>query len=178
MVILDATTLLLLFYPDARPPIDITTNQPLDRCKDRIDLLLQNLSEAGTQILVPTPVLSEILVTSGTDKARVLNEINNTYAFRIQPFGEMDAIEVAMLTDADLQSGKRLSKDETIAKVKYDRQIIAIAKVNGAKTIYSDDIGLGKRAKANGIPVIKTAELPLPSEPPQAELLFPNDTNK
>lgn len=140
--------------------------------------MLQNLSEVNIQILVPTPVLSEILVTTGADKARVLNEINNTYAFRIQPFDEIAAVEVAMLTDSDLQSNKRLSKTETVAKVKYDRQIIAIAKVNGVKTIYSDDGTLAKRAKANGIVVIKTSELPLPPEPPQAELSFPDDADE
>ncbi len=178
MVVMDATTLLLLFYPDAKPPIDSDTKQPLEKCKERIELLLQNLSEANIQILVPTPVLSEILVTTGADKARVLNEINNTYAFRIQPFDEIAAVEVAMLTDNDLQSNKRLSKTETLAKVKYDRQIIAIAKVNGVKTIYSDDKNLAKRAKANGITAVKTSELPLPPEPPQAELSFPDDADE
>lgn len=178
MVVMDATTLLLLFYPNAKPPIDEATKQPLEKCKERIELLLQNLSEENIQILVPTPVLSEILVATGTDKARVLNEINNTHAFRIQPFDEMAAVEVAMLTDAALQSGKRLSKNETVAKVKYDRQIIAISKVNGVKTIYSDDKGLGKTAKANGIAAVKTAELPLPPEPPQTAFAFPGDSDE
>jgi len=174
MVIMDSTTLLLLFYPNASPPIDEATGQPLTKCKERIELLLENLSQASIQILVPTPVLSEILVASGTDKTRILNEINGTYAFKIQPFDEIAAVEVAMLTDADLQANKPLTADETKAKVKYDRQIIAIAKVNGVQTIYSDDGKLGAKAKANGIAVIKTAELPLPPEPPQAELPLPD----
>lgn len=173
MVVMDSTVLLLLFYPDASPPIDEATGEPLTKCKERIELLLQNLSKANIQILIPTPVLSEILVVSGPNKARVLNEINNTYAFRIQPFDEMAAVEVAMMTESDLQSNKRLSKNETKAKVKYDRQIIAIAKVNGVKTIYSDDKALGKKAKANGLTVIQTSEIPLPPEPPQHELTFP-----
>lgn len=70
MVIMDATTLLLLFDPNVKPSIDEATKQPLEKCKERIELLLQNLSEANIQILVPTPILSEILVTAGTDKAR------------------------------------------------------------------------------------------------------------
>lgn len=178
MVIMDATTLLLLFYPSAKPPIDEGTGLPLEKSKARIDFLLQNLSEAGIQILIPTPVLSEILVTTGPDKARVLNEINSTFAFRIQPFDEVAAVEVAMLTDADLKSNKRMSKAETVAKVKYDRQIIAIAKTNGVKTIYSDDNGLAKRAKANGINTIRTSDLPLPPEPPQAEIEFPAENDE
>lgn len=174
MVVMDSTTLMLLFHPNASPPIDEATGHPLVKCKERVEFLLQNLSEANIQILIPTPVLSEILVASGADKSRVLNEINNSYAFRVQPFDEIAAIEVSMLTDADLQSNKQLTADETKAKVKYDRQIIAIAKVNDVKTIYSDDGGLVKKAKANGITTIRTCELPLPPEPPQAELPLPD----
>lgn len=170
MVVMDATTLLLLLYPNASAPLDEITGRPIEKCKERIELLLQNLSQAGIQVMVPTPVLSEVLVTTGADKARVLNEIGNTYAFVVQPFDTLAAVEVAMLTDTDLQANKKLSPDETKAKIKYDRQIIAIAKVHGVKTIYSDDGKLGKKAVANGITVVRTVDLPLPPEPPQAEL--------
>ncbi|OOG65508.1 hypothetical protein B0E46_03955 [Rhodanobacter sp. B04] len=170
MVVIDATTLMLLFHPTAKPPLDELTGEPLTKCKERIELLLQNLSKGGIQVMVPTPVLSEILVTSGADKARILAEINNAYAFKIQPFDMLAAVEVAVLTDPDLQSNKVLTEDETKAKVKFDRQIIAIAKVAGVKTIYSDDGRLGKKAAANGITVVKTSDLPLPPEPPQGEL--------
>ena len=82
----------------------------------------------------------------------------------------MASIEVAMLTDVDLQSGRKLTATETKAKVKYDRQIIAITKTNQAETIYSDDRGLSKVAIANGLKVISTVDLPLPADPPQSEL--------
>lgn len=170
MVVIDATTLILLFHPSADPPLDEETGKPLTKCKERIEFLLQNLSQANIQVLIPTPVLSEILVTSGPDKARILNEISNTYAFKIQPFDTLAAVEVAVLSDPDLQSNKVLTDVETKAKVKFDRQIIAIAKVAGAKTIYSDDGELGKKAIANGIAVIRTVDLPLPPEPPQGSL--------
>lgn len=170
MVVMDATTLMLLFQPNSSPPNDPETGKPLEKCKERIEILLQGLSQASIKVLIPTPVLSEILVASGPDKVRILGEINNAFAFQVQPFDQAAAIEVAMLTDTDLQSQKKLTLQETKAKVKYDRQIIAIAKVSGVKTIYSDDIGLGKRAVSNGIAVVKTSDLPLPPEPPQAEL--------
>lgn len=170
MVVMDATTLMLLFQPNSSPPNDPATGKPLEKCKERIELLLQGLSQASIKVLIPTPVLSEILVASGPDKARILGEINNAFAFQVQPFDQAAAIEVAMLTDTDLQSQKKLTVQETKAKVKYDRQMIAIAKVSGVKTIYSDDIGLGKTAVSNGIAVVKTSDLPLPPEPPQAEL--------
>lgn len=170
MVVMDSTLLLLLFQPNALPPIDSVTGQPLDRCKERINLLLEQLNQTHTRIMIPTPALSEILVGLGVGKSAILSHIKHTHIFKIQPFDETAAVEVAFLTDQDLQSGRKLTADETKAKVKYDRQIIAIAKVNGVKTIYSDDVNLGKRAVANKIDVITTASLPLPPEPPQAQL--------
>lgn len=173
MVVMDSTTLMLLFHPEAKPPVDPATGKPLEKCAERIELLLLDLSETGTQVMVPTPVLSEILVVSGPDKARILSEITNTYAFKLQPFDEMAAIEVAMMTELDGSAIQKLDLVESKAKVKYDRQILAIAKANGVKTIYSDDVKLASKAASHGIAVVKTHELPAPPEPPQAELPLP-----
>lgn len=173
MVAMDSTVLLLLFHPTAKPPLDEATGKPLTDCKERIEHLLENLSKAGVKVMVPTPVLSELLVKAGPDKAKILDELTSSNAFSVQPFDEIAAVEVAMLTDADLQSGKRLSPEETKAKVKYDRQIIAMAKVAGVKTIYSDDGKLCARAEANGIKAIRLADLPLPPSPPQQILPLP-----
>jgi hypothetical protein len=77
----------------------------------------------------------------------------------------------AMSRDALVKGNKRGGSDATWAKVKYDRQIVAIAKVHGATTIYSDDgdiATLGKRAK---IEVVSLAELPLPPQKAQLDLL-------
>lgn len=57
MVLMDSTVLLLLLYPGAAPPIDPMTGVQLLKCKERIDFLLTNLSEARTRILIPTPCL-------------------------------------------------------------------------------------------------------------------------
>jgi len=170
MVILDSTTLMLFFQPNAAPSTNPETKKPIEKCYERIELLINSLSKARVRVMIPTPVLAEILVAVGKDKAKILDEINGSSAFKVQSFDQNAAIEVALLTDADLQSGKRLKSPETKAKVKFDRQIIAIAKVNGVKTIYSDDIGLGKTARSNGISVIETRNLPLPQLPPQGEL--------
>jgi hypothetical protein len=48
MVLIDATTLLLLLDPDARPPRDPATKKPLENCKERIEFLIETLSEAGS----------------------------------------------------------------------------------------------------------------------------------
>ena len=76
-----------------------------------------------------------------------------------------------MSREAAASGNKRGGSNATWAKVKFDRQIIAIAKVNGATTIYSDDDDievLGKRAK---IDVIGLAQLPLPPQKAQLDLL-------
>jgi hypothetical protein len=65
MVLIDATTLLLLLDSDARPPRDPATKKPLEKCKERIEFLIETLSEAGSRVVVPTPVLSELLVRRG-----------------------------------------------------------------------------------------------------------------
>ena len=98
-----------------------------------------------------------------------MHEITNAYSFSIEVFDVKAAVEVALLTDSDLLSGNKLSETETKAKVKYDRQIVAIAKVNGAETIYSDDKKLATLAKRNGIKTVKVAELPLPPEDDQQD---------
>jgi hypothetical protein len=69
------------------------------------------------------------------------------------------------------KGNKRGASDATWAKVKYDRQIVAIAKVHSATTIYSDDGDietLGKRAKIN---VVGLAALPLPPQKAQLDWL-------
>jgi len=172
MVVMDATTLILLFHPTAGAPLDKATGKPVEKCQERIEFLIENLSKAGIKVIVPTPALSEVLVKAGAGKARILDALTNSHAFKIQSFDEVAAVEVAMLTDADLQSGKPLSDKETWAKVKYDRQIIAIAKVAGVKTIYTDDEGLAKRAAANGVTAVTIAELQLRPLPPQVEIVF------
>lgn len=170
MVVIDATVLLLLVDPSSSPPLDPSTNQPLTECQARIELLVKMLSESKTRILIPSPVLSEVLVVTRRDATTdYLAIITQQHSFQIQPFDTKAAIEVAQLTDDDLASGRELSRVETYAKLKYDRQIIAIAKVNGCSTIYSDDNGLAAVAKRNGIKTIKTSDLPLPPQDQQGD---------
>jgi hypothetical protein len=54
--------------------------------------------------------------------------------------------------------------------MKYDRQIVAVAKVCGATTIYSDDKDVRTLAKTVKIEVIGLADLPLPPEKAQMDL--------
>ena len=82
------------------------------------------------------------------------------------------AIEVAAMTRNAIDSGKgkKGGSAATWAKIKYDRQIVAIAKVSNADTIYSDDGDIAGIAAATNIKVIGLADLPLPPESAQHEM--------
>jgi hypothetical protein len=75
------------------------------------------------------------------------------------------AIELAAMSRAALgRKGKRGGATAIWAKVKFDRQIVAIAKVIGATEIYSDDGHVSRLAKQANIKCIGVADLPLPEE--------------
>jgi hypothetical protein len=74
------------------------------------------------------------------------------------------------LPSPDHGKKKRGDSSATWARVKYDRQIVAVAKVAGATTIYSDDGDVAALAKAAKVEVVRLADLPLPPEDAQLKL--------
>lgn len=173
MVVFDASILLALLSANIPAPRNPATNDPVDSFRERIDYLVKQLEADRTKIVIPTPALSEILVRSGSAGPDYLSHINSASVFRVLPFDQRAAVEVASMTrDAIGQGDKRGGSDATWAKVKYDRQIVAIAKVEGASVIYSDDGGVHRIGVAAGLTVLRTAGLPLPSEDTQRKLEF------
>lgn len=172
MVVADATVLLLLFRPGAGVPRD-SSGKPIEHVRQRIEFLVSELERAKTKILIPTPALSELLIRAGpAAAAEIIEKINRQTVFRIEAFDTRAAIEVAAMLRDELPRGKKALKagHETWAKLKFDRQIVAIAAVNQATTIYSDDEGVRSLAKRYHIEVIGLADLPLPPEGPEANL--------
>lgn len=172
MVVFDATTLLLLLAPDTSVPRD-ANGKPVSFARERIDGLVADLSKRKVKIVIPTPALSEALVRAGAVAGEnYLARIKKSRWFKIESFDERAAIEVAEMTRSAIDHGdKKDGSDATWAKVKYDRQIVAIAKVNSASAIYSDDINLASFAKRAGLHVINIAELDIPSATAQMDLL-------
>jgi len=171
MVLFDTSVLAIAFDEKARIPTDPQTNSPVAKCKERIDFLLSELSKKKQRVLIPTPVLAEYLVMGGADKDKRLQEFTNSKVFLVAPFDIRAAVECAEIEDGSSRD-KALTETETKAKVKFDRQIIAIAKAAGANTIYTGDDGLAKCAKRNNLNVVMTWELPLPPEAPQMNLPY------
>lgn len=171
MVVFDATVLLLTLDPNTPPPLDSQTGKPVTNPKERIDYLIKTLEDDRTKIVVPTPVLSEVLVRAGQAGPSYLPIIERSSAFKIEPFDIRAAIEVAHMAEGVRNTGKRKGPNvQTYAKVKYDRQIVAIAKTVNATSIYTDDKDLKSLAENHGLKVIRIAEIPLPPEDPQIQM--------
>jgi hypothetical protein len=87
-------------------------------------------------------------------------------------FDTRAAIEVAAMTRELLNSRERRrgTSSATWTKIKFDRQIVAIAKVCNATVIYSDDEDIRKIAARAKIKVQGLADLPLPPEDAQLGL--------
>ena len=100
---------------------------------------------------------------AGPNYVQYLDEINGRACFKIVAFDQRAAIEAALrMADALKAKDKRSGTLSPLHKVKFDRQIVAIAKVESAKTIYSDDKDMAKYAEQSEISIIKVEDLPLP----------------
>jgi len=164
MVAIDNTFLSLMLYPRAKPPLDPATKKPLERVDDRIEKLIEDLDSESERIILPTPVLSEFLVLVGKDAPAYLDKLSGMRNILIKPFDQVAAIELAAVEVEDrLRKGKRGGSVSPWSKLRFDRQIVAIAKTNGASRLYSDDQDVMKYATRLGLGVVSTWQLPLPA---------------
>jgi predicted nucleic acid-binding protein len=164
MVVFDASILLFVFDPN--------TPASVPRARERVEFLIDRLSEVGEKIIIPTPALSECLVYAGPAGAGYLTIINKRACFRVASFDQKAAIEAAVRTFQARQRGQKKGGDPAApkAKIKFDRQIVAIAAAEGASAIYSDDSDVINYAKEAGIQGYRLADLDLPPEDPQTAL--------
>jgi hypothetical protein len=168
MVVIDSTLLLLMMRPEMA-----AASVKVDKAKERIEFLIQELHRSSTKIIIPTPALSEILVRAGAAASQqIVETLSKVAVFSIESFDTRAAIEMAAMSRAAIDNGnKRGTSSSAIwAKVKFDRQIVAIAKVCRATRIYSDDGDIRSIAKTTNIPVSGLGDLPLPAEDAQLKM--------
>ena len=163
MVVFDANFLIYFLDPKIKGGIGSNPN---------IDHLVATIQKTGERIAVPTPALSKLLVKAGDAGPKYLEIVARSKFFRIAEFGERAAVEAAALhREAAAEGDKRGTTPKALwAKVKFDRQIVAIARVVGAKVIYTNDDKRGKHAKAAGIDAFRLNDLPAPASVPQIEM--------
>lgn len=174
MLAIDQSFLELLLHPKGRPPRDPKTNKPIERLPERIDELIQSWEEDAETVIIPTPALSQFLILAYHEASDYLGKISASSYFRVESFDERAAVELAaihigVMSTSSKRKQKRGGSEATWAKVNFDRQIVAVAKVNNATTIYTDDGEMIKFAKRMGLDTVSSWELPAPKEK-QAEL--------
>lgn len=171
MVVIDATLLLLLLRPDdAGVPLDPSTNAPVTDFQERLSYWIEETERAGSKIIIPTPALSEVLVRAGAAGPAIVEELRKYSVFEVAAFDAIEAIELAAMTREAMSAKEKregLTPTATWAKIKFDRQIIAIARVRQATTVYTDDEDIKTFGVRAGLGVVALHELPKRPLPPQ-----------
>ncbi|WP_051949153.1 type II toxin-antitoxin system VapC family toxin [Methylosinus sp. PW1] len=170
IVAFDTNILVYFFDEQAKAPIDAATGAPVSNCKDRLDFLITKLQRDKAKIVIPTPALGELLVKGREAAPEWLAILHKSRHFRIAGFDERAAIEFAATQAQRVASGQK-NEGATRAKAKFDDQIVAIAAVEGATVIYSDDPHIKKMAGGR-FEVIGIADLPLPPSDAQSRFEF------
>ena len=166
-VAFDTSVLLLAIHPGSAPPLAPLTKLPLEYAKQRVDYLIRKLQTNKTRVIIPAPALSELLVHAGSAFNDYVTTLQQA-PFSVVAFDTRAAIACACaVRNYGLKSK---GTNNTRAKVKFDRQIIAIAEVAGVETIYSDDSDIFKYASQAGIRVIRSFELEMDPEDLQQSL--------
>lgn len=159
IAVFDTSTLIYLLKPDTPAPNFAGTQVPVDQCQSRIEYLLSELQQSKATIVIPTPTIAELLVRAGTAGPDWLRILTTSRYFRAAPFDVLAAVECSLMSKARLGAGK--VADSSRAKAKFDEQIVAIARVERASIIYSDD-GDIRRLAGDNIQVRGMEDLLLP----------------
>lgn len=166
----DAGFLHILFDDRARIPRDKNGVSIIDRPQERIDFLVQTISERRDKIIVPTPALTEFLLLAADRWSDYLTIIKRKSVFEIAGFDDPEAVELVEHWRKH-GDGKRLKANHpaTWAKLKYDRQIVAIAATRRVERIYSTDSDLYSFARELNKECFGLRDLPTP--PPAQDAL-------
>lgn len=167
IIALDNSSFTLLVNPEARPPLDPETGETLTHAKARIEGLINDLG-SNDRLIMPTPALAEALIVAADAAGELLDRIQTFSRIAIAPFDQRAAAEAAMMHHEAIAvyGTKKGASSQPWQKVKFDRQIIAIAKVHRADVLYSDDVKMCAFANSVGLATQSTWELQVPEKSP------------
>lgn len=137
-------------------------NGSVDHAVERVAYVLSQLSEQKETILIPAPCLAELLAGAGPAAPGLVGVISSSARFRVAPFGTRAAIEIASFMAGRLSRAEKRGGHRDWAKFKFDHQIIAIAKVEGASALYTDDRDQARLARDAGLQVVTLADIHVP----------------
>lgn len=167
----DNTFLSLIFNPSSVPTPIWERSYPISHAVERVEALIDKLSRRGDTVLIPAPCLTELLVAV-PDFSKAITEIEQSSAFAIAGFDGRGALELAaQLREAKEKGDKKSGVEAPWNQVKFDRQIVSIAIVNGSEIIFTDDYKQSVFAEMCGLKVMHTWDLDLPNEYAQYSML-------
>lgn len=166
----DNSFLTLLLNPDSPSRPNPATKVPVPYCKERIEDLIDDLSQKNGTLLIPAPALAESLCTSEAAEVH-FERLQGYKAIEVAPFGARAALELGrIIRAATVKGDKRSGQVGDWQHVKMDRTIIAIAKVHSVEVFYSDDTDQIAFAKTVGLLVKSSWDLPLSERRSQRNL--------
>lgn len=129
----------------------------------KVNHLLDTITKAKGKVIIPTPAIAEFLVHADRASLALIDQLQRQAAVRVADFDLASAYEHSLIDGSARSRGdKRDGVNEPWQKVKFDRQIVAIAKTNGAKLIVSDDASVRANAARVGIRSTSVDDLPIP----------------
>jgi predicted nucleic acid-binding protein len=158
-VAFDASFLVFLF--------NRRSGSSVDHAADRVDGLIESLSNKKARIIIPTPALTEVLMAGKFTVQVYIEKLKEFGAFQIRAYDERAAIELAAWYVATKKNNKNRAKQSPWNKIKFDRQIVAIAKTQGVSAVYSDDEQLCQFARECGMDAYGLADLVVPTKQPK-----------
>lgn len=158
----DNTFLTLILNPGAKARPDPTTHQATPHLKEKLLGLLDELSENRRTLIVPCPVLAEVLCVA-TPSQVVLERLRQYTCIELYPFDQKSAIEVSDIIRCNSKEIREIRDDATKSwqHMKMDIQIVGVAKAYGASTLYTDDTTQARFATLAGLAVSHTWQLTL-----------------
>ncbi|MGO4336767.1 type II toxin-antitoxin system VapC family toxin [Labrys sp. KB_33_2] len=161
MIVVDANFLVLMFEPNAMPQVD--------RGHDRVTHFIDELARSKEDVMIPAPVLSEV-VAGRIDRAEeIVQTLSSQRAFIIQDFTPVIAIETGYLIRAAVERSKAADRPPGWrVAMKYDAMVAATAIVCRARAICTDDGGFDPYVIGKGVDVLRITELALPPSKQEA----------
>jgi hypothetical protein len=98
-----------------------------------------------------------------------LEEIKKYACFQVKSFDEKAAIELALVLRKSVEDRHRKKSQMSKQIVNFDRQIVAICKVNGFTTVYSDDGNVAAFAEECGMRGLRFKDLKRRAKQPPIE---------
>ncbi len=126
--------------------------------------LIDDLEKDGVQIIIPAPAFSEFLMGIEKDLTEFTKIFEGKKNFKIKSFDTKAALECSFLLK-DLMKNKDIKKNFSKQKIKYDYQIVSIAKIFEAECVYSDDKDVMKLCSRLGLLCRDFNSLEPPTEP-------------